>query len=182
MRPDQLQRLGAGCEPRLVLRWQQHHRRPVADGPWLGTHSVAPLLMCATHGAVYQPADGRCAGGRCRGGTLRAHCEDQHLLGSTAPHRRRRARQLRRPARWASTHARAAWRPPSSALIALNEVACPPPSSTCPPPPMAGSRAGSAARRLPPACRPAASCRASRTRPAACSHPPSSPARLRTHA
>jgi nitrite reductase/ring-hydroxylating ferredoxin subunit len=29
------------------------------------------LLMCATHGAVYGPADGRCAGGPCRGGTLR---------------------------------------------------------------------------------------------------------------
>ena len=29
------------------------------------------LLMCATHGAVYAPADGRCAGGPCRGGALR---------------------------------------------------------------------------------------------------------------
>lgn len=28
-------------------------------------------LMCATHGAVYDPADGRCAGGPCRGGGLR---------------------------------------------------------------------------------------------------------------
>lgn len=33
--------------------------------------STGKLLMCATHGAVYQPADGRCAGGPCRGGTLR---------------------------------------------------------------------------------------------------------------
>jgi nitrite reductase/ring-hydroxylating ferredoxin subunit len=29
-------------------------------------------LMCSTHGAIYLPADGRCAGGPCRGGGLRA--------------------------------------------------------------------------------------------------------------
>ena len=28
-------------------------------------------LMCATHGAVYQPDTGKCAGGPCRGGRLR---------------------------------------------------------------------------------------------------------------
>jgi nitrite reductase/ring-hydroxylating ferredoxin subunit len=28
-------------------------------------------LMCATHGAVYEPDTGRCAGGPCRGGKLR---------------------------------------------------------------------------------------------------------------
>ncbi len=33
--------------------------------------SSGTLLMCATHGAVYRPDDGRCAGGPCRGGTLR---------------------------------------------------------------------------------------------------------------
>ncbi|MBQ5949603.1 Rieske 2Fe-2S domain-containing protein [Massilia sp. ST3] len=27
-------------------------------------------LMCATHGAVYEPESGRCAGGPCRGGRL----------------------------------------------------------------------------------------------------------------
>lgn len=27
-------------------------------------------LMCSTHGAVYQPDTGRCAGGPCRGGRL----------------------------------------------------------------------------------------------------------------
>ncbi|NKI68574.1 Rieske 2Fe-2S domain-containing protein [Collimonas pratensis] len=27
-------------------------------------------LMCATHGAVYEPETGRCAGGPCRGGRL----------------------------------------------------------------------------------------------------------------
>lgn len=28
-------------------------------------------LMCSTHGAVYLPESGRCAGGPCRGGKLR---------------------------------------------------------------------------------------------------------------
>jgi nitrite reductase/ring-hydroxylating ferredoxin subunit len=28
-------------------------------------------LMCATHGAIYDPETGRCAGGPCRGGRLR---------------------------------------------------------------------------------------------------------------
>jgi len=28
-------------------------------------------LMCSTHGALYTPEDGRCAGGPCRGGSLR---------------------------------------------------------------------------------------------------------------
>jgi nitrite reductase/ring-hydroxylating ferredoxin subunit len=28
-------------------------------------------LMCATHGAIYAPDTGRCAGGPCRGGRLR---------------------------------------------------------------------------------------------------------------
>ncbi|MDY7574338.1 Rieske (2Fe-2S) protein [Actimicrobium sp. CCI2.3] len=28
-------------------------------------------LMCATHGAIYAPESGRCAGGPCRGGKLR---------------------------------------------------------------------------------------------------------------
>lgn len=27
-------------------------------------------LMCATHGAIYEPDSGRCAGGPCRGGRL----------------------------------------------------------------------------------------------------------------
>jgi nitrite reductase/ring-hydroxylating ferredoxin subunit len=30
------------------------------------------FLMCATHGAIYEPDTGRCAGGPCRGGRLRA--------------------------------------------------------------------------------------------------------------
>ena len=33
--------------------------------------SGGEFLMCATHGAVYRPATGVCAGGPCRGGKLR---------------------------------------------------------------------------------------------------------------
>lgn len=33
--------------------------------------SSGAYLMCATHGAVYDPRNGRCAGGPCRGKGLR---------------------------------------------------------------------------------------------------------------
>jgi nitrite reductase/ring-hydroxylating ferredoxin subunit len=33
--------------------------------------STGLYLMCSTHGAIYIPATGRCAGGPCRGGRLR---------------------------------------------------------------------------------------------------------------
>lgn len=33
--------------------------------------SSGEFLMCATHGAVYRPETGVCAGGPCRGGKLR---------------------------------------------------------------------------------------------------------------
>jgi nitrite reductase/ring-hydroxylating ferredoxin subunit len=33
--------------------------------------STGLYLMCSTHGAIYAPATGRCAGGPCRGGRLR---------------------------------------------------------------------------------------------------------------
>ncbi len=32
--------------------------------------SSGRYLMCATHGALYEPDSGRCAGGPCRGGRL----------------------------------------------------------------------------------------------------------------
>lgn len=35
-------------------------------------------LMCATHGAVYAPETGRCAGGPCRGQGLRVIRIDEH--------------------------------------------------------------------------------------------------------
>jgi nitrite reductase/ring-hydroxylating ferredoxin subunit len=34
--------------------------------------SSRSLLMCSTHGAIYMPDTGICAGGPCRGGRLRA--------------------------------------------------------------------------------------------------------------
>jgi nitrite reductase/ring-hydroxylating ferredoxin subunit len=39
-------------------------------------------LICATHGAVYEPENGRCAGGPCRGGKLRpiTVVERQHAI------------------------------------------------------------------------------------------------------
>lgn len=33
--------------------------------------SSGTYLMCSTHGALYVPESGRCAGGPCRGGSLR---------------------------------------------------------------------------------------------------------------
>lgn len=33
--------------------------------------STGLYLMCSTHGAIYMPESGRCAGGPCRGGKLR---------------------------------------------------------------------------------------------------------------
>lgn len=34
-------------------------------------------LMCATHGALYEPDTGKCAGGPCRGGRLHPLCVDE---------------------------------------------------------------------------------------------------------
>lgn len=34
--------------------------------------STGEFLMCSTHGALYMPETGRCAGGPCRGKSLRA--------------------------------------------------------------------------------------------------------------
>jgi nitrite reductase/ring-hydroxylating ferredoxin subunit len=34
--------------------------------------SSGSYLMCSTHGAIYVPETGRCAGGPCRGGRLRS--------------------------------------------------------------------------------------------------------------
>lgn len=53
-------------------------------------------LMCATHGAIYAPESGRCAGGPCRGQGLRviaveerdgtvAWLPDQHVLAPPIP-------------------------------------------------------------------------------------------------
>lgn len=35
-------------------------------------------LMCSTHGAIYDPETGRCAGGPCRGGSLRPIAVFEH--------------------------------------------------------------------------------------------------------
>jgi nitrite reductase/ring-hydroxylating ferredoxin subunit len=35
-------------------------------------------LMCSTHGAIYEPETGKCAGGPCRGGKLRVISVSEH--------------------------------------------------------------------------------------------------------
>lgn len=35
-------------------------------------------LLCATHGAVYQPATGECSGGPCRGALIRITLSERH--------------------------------------------------------------------------------------------------------
>lgn len=39
--------------------------------------STGHWLICATHGALYQPETGRCAGGPCRGGLLKINLQEQ---------------------------------------------------------------------------------------------------------
>ena len=40
--------------------------------------SSGSYLMCSTHGAMYVPETGRCAGGPCRGGRLRPIIVSEH--------------------------------------------------------------------------------------------------------
>jgi len=40
--------------------------------------SSGEYLMCATHGALYEPTTGRCAGGPCRGGKLHPVTVTEH--------------------------------------------------------------------------------------------------------
>lgn len=40
--------------------------------------SSGAYLMCSTHGAMYVPDSGRCAGGPCRGGRLRPISVSEH--------------------------------------------------------------------------------------------------------
>jgi nitrite reductase/ring-hydroxylating ferredoxin subunit len=51
-----------------------------AEGEFFDSSGL--FLMCATHGAIYAPDSGRCAGGPCRGGALRpiAVVEREHQL------------------------------------------------------------------------------------------------------
>ena len=41
-------------------------------------------LLCATHGAVYQPDTGECAGGPCRGGLVKIALSEQRRRGALA--------------------------------------------------------------------------------------------------
>ncbi len=39
--------------------------------------STGHWLICATHGAIYQPDTGRCSGGPCRGGLVKIALEER---------------------------------------------------------------------------------------------------------
>ena len=41
-------------------------------------------LLCGTHGAVYQPDTGECAGGPCRGGLVKIALTEQRRRGALA--------------------------------------------------------------------------------------------------
>ena len=45
-------------------------------------------LLCATHGAAYEPATGACAGGPCRGGLVKVSLSEEGdmVRWHTAPH------------------------------------------------------------------------------------------------
>ena len=42
-----------------------------------GTLPAGQWLLCATHGAVYKPDTGECAGGPCRGGLVKIALSEQ---------------------------------------------------------------------------------------------------------
>jgi len=50
--------------------------------------STGQWLICATHGAIYQPQTGRCAGGPCRGGLVKIALEERDgvVHWHTGPH------------------------------------------------------------------------------------------------
>ncbi len=60
-----------GGEPRAYLNRCAHQPMELdwTEGEFFDSSGL--YLMCATHGAVYEPDTGKCAGGPCRGGRLR---------------------------------------------------------------------------------------------------------------
>jgi nitrite reductase/ring-hydroxylating ferredoxin subunit len=61
-----------GQEPRAYLNRCAHLPMELdwTEGEFFESSGL--YLMCATHGALYQPDTGQCAGGPCRGGRLHA--------------------------------------------------------------------------------------------------------------
>ena len=61
-----------GLEPRAYLNRCAHLPMELdwTEGKFFESSGL--YLMCATHGALYEPDTGHCAGGPCRGGRLHA--------------------------------------------------------------------------------------------------------------
>jgi nitrite reductase/ring-hydroxylating ferredoxin subunit len=61
-----------GLEPRAYLNRCVHLPMELdwTEGEFFESSGL--YLMCATHGALYEPDTGHCAGGPCRGGRLHA--------------------------------------------------------------------------------------------------------------
>ena len=61
-----------GQEPRAYLNRCAHLPMELdwTEGEFFESSGL--YLMCATHGALYEPHTGQCAGGPCRGGRLHA--------------------------------------------------------------------------------------------------------------
>ena len=61
-----------GLEPRAYLNRCAHLPMELdwTEGEFFESSGL--YLMCATHGALYEPYTGHCAGGPCRGGRLHA--------------------------------------------------------------------------------------------------------------
>ena len=68
-----------GEEPAFVVRWhggiyaylnQCAHAGGPLDFEGQVVESSGRFLMCARHGAIYEPDTGRCVGGPCRGARL----------------------------------------------------------------------------------------------------------------
>ena len=61
-----------GQEPRAYLNRCAHLPMELDWNEGEFFESSGLYLMCATHGALYEPDTGHCAGGPCRGGRLHA--------------------------------------------------------------------------------------------------------------
>ena len=61
-----------GQEPRAYLNRCAHLPMELDWTQGEFFESSGLYLMCATHGALYEPDTGKCAGGPCRGGRLQA--------------------------------------------------------------------------------------------------------------
>lgn len=59
-----------GHQPRAYLNRCAHVPMELDWNEGEFFESGREFLMCATHGALYEPTTGRCAGGPCRGGKL----------------------------------------------------------------------------------------------------------------